>query len=88
MKVAKFDIRNPDQSCPSGLQQLTNIRHRCVKYGESPGCGSTTFHLHGIGYRKVCGKIIGYTDKSTDAFEPYHDNHGLTIDGTYVDELA
>ena len=88
MKVAKFDVRYSDQSCPSGLRLLTNTRRRCAKYGSSPGCGSTTFRLHGIEYQKVCGKIIGYQDRSTDAFHPYHNNHGLTIDGVYVDGVS
>ena len=88
MKVAKFDVRYSDQSCPSGLQLHTDIRHRCVKYGNSPGCGSTTFRLHGIGYQKVCGKILGYQVRTTDAFGPYHINHSLTIDSTYVDGVS
>ena len=88
MKVTKFDVRYSDQSCPSGLRLLTDTRHRCAKYGGSAGCGSTTFPLHGIGYQKVCGKIIGYQDQTTDAFAPYHHNHGLTIDGTYVDGVS
>ena len=88
MKVAKFDIKYSDQSCPSGLRVLTDTRRRCVKYGSSPGCGSTTFPLHGIEYQKVCGKILGYQVRSTDAFHPYHKNHGLTIDGSYVDGVS
>ena len=88
MKVEKFDIRYSDQSCPSGLRLLTNTRRRCVKYGDSPGCGSTTFPLHGIGYQKVCGKILGYQDHTTDAFHAYHINHSLTIDGGYVDGVS
>ena len=88
MKVAKFDVRYSDQYCPSGLRLLTGTRRRCAKYGSSPGCSSTTFRLHGIGYQKVCGKIIGYQNQSTDAFAPYHYNHGLTIDGGYVDGVS
>ena len=88
MKVAKFDIRYSDQSCPSGLQLLTDTRRRCVKYGSSSGCGSTTFPLHGIEYQKVCGKILGYQVRTTDGLHPYHVNHGLTIDGTYVDGVS
>ena len=88
MKVVKFDVSYSDQSCPSGLRLLTDTRRRCAKHGDSAGCGSTTFPLHGIGYQKVCGNIIGFQVRSTDAFWAYHDNHGLTIDGTYVDGVS
>ena len=33
-----------------------------------PSCSSTTFSVHGIEYRQVCGKIISYQYASTDAF--------------------
>ena len=39
-------------------------------------------------HSKVCGKIIGYQQKSPDAFGPYNDNPSLTIDDTYVDGIS
>ena len=32
------------------------------------GCSSTNFDLYGIAYSQVCGKVIGYQDRSPDAF--------------------
>ena len=47
-----------------------------------------TFDLHGIHYTHVCGKIIGYQQKTPDAFKPYYHNRGLTIDDRYVDGIS
>ena len=44
------------------------------------GCSSMMFQVHGIKYTHVCGKVIGYQDKSTDAFST-RERH---IDGTYI----
>ena len=52
------------------------------------GCSSATFDLHGIRYTHVCGKIIGYQQKSPDAFGPYYNNRRLTIDDGYVDGIS
>jgi hypothetical protein len=48
-------------------------------------CVSTTFPLNGVKYSRVCGKIIGYQYGQVDAFEPYYYNHGITVDGQYID---
>ena len=36
----------------------------------------------------VCGKIIGYQQKTPDAFFPYYSNRRLTIDDGYVDGIS
>ena len=58
----------------------------CRRSITSAGCSSATFDLHGISYTRVCGKIIGYQDKSTDAFRSY--NQADTIDDIYIDGVS
>ena len=38
--------------------------------------------------KKVCGKIIGCQDSTPDAFQPYSNNHSLTLDDGYVDGVS
>ena len=52
------------------------------------GCSSTYLNVHGVEYSRVCGKIIGYQQKTPDAFWAYYNNHALTINQTYVDGIS
>ena len=52
------------------------------------GCSLAYLDIHGVNYSRVCGKIIGYQQKTPDAFEPYLFNRALTIDQTYVDGIS
>ena len=52
------------------------------------GCSSASFSVQGVQYTRVCGKIIGYQQKSPDAFWPYRNNRRLTIDDQYVDGIS
>ena len=46
---------------------------------------STTFPVHGIEYSHVCGRVIGYQDRSTDAFQV---GSSLNIEDNYVDGVS
>ena len=85
MSVVYFNANNTWHSCPSGLQLFTNIRRRCGMPSDGAGCASTMFDVHGIPYQKVCGKIIGYQEASTDAF---HRQGHKSVDGNYVDGVS
>ena len=39
-------------------------------------------------YSRVCGKIIGYQQKSPDAFWPYFVNHAIGGARVYVDGIS
>ena len=86
MQVANFDVDNQPHSCPSGLRLLTDIKRRCVIPSDGPGCASIMFNIHGIPYQRVCGKVIGYQEGTTDAFAIYFGSH--SIDGDYVDGVS
>ena len=83
MRVVDFNADNTSHSCPSGLQLFTNIRRRCGIPSDGAGCASTMFDVHGIPYQNVCGKVIGYQKKTTDAFKKFVQYH--SIKGAYVD---
>ena len=87
MQVAKINMTNSSHTCPAGLKLLTTPKRLCAKNIDH-GCSSATFNLHGIRYTHVCGKIIGYQQKTPDAFWPYLNNRRLTIDNTYVEGIS
>ena len=88
MRVAKINMTNSNHTCPAGLKLLTTPKRLCAMNIDGGGCSSATFNLHGIRYTHVCGKIIGYQQKTPDAFYPYYNNRGLTIDDQYVDGIS
>ena len=87
MKVANLDMKDTNQQCPSGFRLVTSPRRSCGRPGPA-GCVSTTFPDHNVEYSRVCGKIIGYQDSSTDAFENYFTHRQTRIDGQYVDGVS
>ena len=58
----------------------------CGRKLDAAGCSYTVFQVHGM-YTHVCGKLIGYQNRSTDAFQQTeHRTNG--IDGNYVDGVS
>ena len=88
MRVTKIDMRNTSDSCPHGLKTLTQPRRLCAMNIAGGGCSSASFSVQGVQYSRVCGKIIGYQQKSPDAFVRYYRNRHLTIDDQYVDGIS
>ena len=88
MRVTRLNMTNSSHTCPAGLKLLTTPKRLCAKNIDGGGCSSATFNLHGIQYTHVCGKIIGYQQKSPDAFAAYNNNRRLTINNGYVDGIS
>ena len=88
MQLAKINMSDTSHSCPQGLKTLTSPKRLCSMNIDGPGCSSTSFTTHGVEYTNVCGKVIGYQQKSPDAFEPYQRNNQLSVDGGYVDGIS
>ena len=88
MRVTSVDMKEATNSCPSGLKTSTSPKRLCAMNINGAGCSSTYLNVHGVEYSNVCGKIIGYQQKSPDAFYAYYNNQGLTIDHTYVDGIS
>ena len=54
---------------------------------QAPGCSSTTLAIRGIGYSRVCGKIIAFQYASPNSFKD-HPRSGSTINDNYVDGIS
>ena len=87
MRVASIDMTDTSSTCPSGLRTLTSPRRLCAMNVSGPACTSTMLPLHGIEYSQVCGKVIGYQDKTPDAFYRFIAGQN-TIDTNYVDGIS
>ena len=87
MRVASIDMTDTSSKCPPGLRTLTSPRRLCAINTDSAGCSSAVLPVQGVQYSRVCGKIIGYQMKLTDAFLPYIYNV-ITIDSYYVDGIS
>ena len=86
MQVVKLDMTNSSHQCPPGTRERSDLPKRlCGNKLTRRGCSSAIMDVHGIKYRKVCGKIIAYQDASPDAFGG---NNTITrshnIDGNYI----
>ena len=89
-RIANIDMTDPSQQCPDGfrlLNRTTAPLRTCGRPGPS-ACVPTTFPVHGIEYSHVCGRVIGYQNKSPDAFSRYHYNRSTTIDDSYVEGVS
>ena len=78
MRVANIDMRNTNQSCPSGLSLITSPKRLCDITRN--GCASNRFSVQEVQYSHVCGRVIGYQNRVPIAL--YFHYHG--IDGPYV----
>ena len=85
MKIASVNTTTGGSTCPPGLRTLQDPQPLCAMNTDGPGCSSTVFPVQGVQYSRVCGKIIGYQQKSPDGFHPYS---SPTIDSTYVDGIS
>ena len=88
MEVARINMSNSTNTCPAGLRMLTSPKRLCGINSDGPGCSSAVFNAQGVEYSRVCGKIIGYQQKTPDAFYSYYANRRVTIDDGYVDGVS
>ena len=72
MRVADIDMTDSNNTCPEGLQLLMSPKRLCAKNMDGGGCSSAVFNLNGIRYTNVCGKIIGYQQRSPDGLSRYN----------------
>ena len=88
MRVASVNMTDSNNSCPSGLRTLTEPRRLCAMNIDGAGYSSAVLPVEGVQYSRVCGKIIGYQQKTPDAFYPYNHGGQRTIDSYYVDGIS
>ena len=86
MRVAGLDFSDTSTSCPSGLRECVDSGIRtCGIESLGAACPSVMFSTSGVEYTKVCGKVIAYQNRTTDAFGDHGRGPILTIDSNYVD---
>ena len=88
MRVASVNMTDPSSTCPSGLRTISEDNRRlCAMDIDGVGCSSAVLPVEGVQYSQVCGKIIGYQQKSPDAFHRFISGQ-TTIDSNYVDGIS
>ena len=84
MRVTSIDMTDSNSACPTGLNTIhEGSRRLCAMSISGVGCSSTVFPVEGVEYSRACGKIIGYQQKSPDAFHRFISGQN-TIDINYV----
>ena len=87
MRVANIDMTDPTQQCPDGFRLINRTEpplRTCGRPVDHKGCVSTTFHVHGIQYSRVCGRIVGYQLGPPVAF--FYAYRG--IDSYYIEGIS
>ena len=84
MRIAFLNMSDPSATCPHG-QALISDPRSCSRNVQRGACASVFSNSHQFQYSRVCGRLIGYQESSPDAFRPYNDNRGYTIDDPFVD---
>ncbi len=89
MRVANFDMTDPNENCPDGFRLITRQDPPLRTCGRTAavgfGCVSTTYPVYGIPYSQVCGRVVAYQDQTPDAFHSYDFDRTRTVDELYVD---
>ena len=91
MRVAHVDMTNATHRCPGNFVELISEeapRRLCVPHSEAKGCFAHVFPVVGPQFSSVCGKIIGYQNRTTNAFFPFFVDRSLTIDDVYLDGIS
>ena len=83
-RVAFLNMSDPSHQCPPPWQ-FTNSSgvRRCQSPSSSGVSCSSISYSTGRGYRRVCGRVIGYQYGSPDAF-----NHVIQVDNPYMDGVS
>ena len=87
MRIGLLNMSDPTVQCPSGMGLIASPRS-CSRNVQPGACTSFFFESNSVQYSRVCGRAIGYSESSPDAFRPYNDNQYYTIDDTYVDGIS
>lgn len=91
MRVANLNMSDPKQTCPENFQVWTETDlplRLCRTVDTGAGCIGSFFPVNGISYSHACGQIIGYQDRTPNAFFPYQSPNARTIDDVYMDGIS
>ena len=87
-RVVELDMSNTFQRCPSSWTMTTSPARSC--FASMPrNCTGTFFPAPGLTYNHICGRAIGYSTGSSDAFaEIFNFRNSPSIDEPYVDGIS
>ena len=85
-RIAFLNMSDPSVQCPPNWRLSTNLPIRgCGRSTDAgPSCDSAIFPSNGHSYSRVCGRIVGYQQKSPDAFLNVN-RPGATLENSYLD---
>ena len=87
-RVGFFDMTDPSQDCPPGLNVTSQPIRTCRSSHTTNGaCSSTTFNVSGMEYQQVCGRIRAYQRGSTQAFVQFL-QFNKNLENAYVDGIS
>ena len=86
-RVAYLNMSNSSQVCPSNWVEHSTPVRTCERPPSFRGsCPGVQYSAKSLWYSKVCGRVIGYQDGSSDAFFPGRSSR--SPDGIYVDGVS
>ena len=89
MRVVNLNFSNTSQECPPDTRvSLSTPIRVCGITTDAAACSSSTFSVQGVTYGQVCGRIIGYQQGLTDAFNVNRLRGAQSIDSAYVDGVS
>ena len=87
-RVAFLNMSDPNQVCPSNWTTISSPVRTCGRGRySSRGCNSVFYSTFGMTYSRVCGRIMGYQDASTDGLQGLVQGN-IRIDGPYIDGVS
>ena len=87
-RVAFIDMTDPGNICPPEYRFVYLSRKRmCPGQRRQNVCPSINYPVHGIAYKNICGKAIGYQFGWAEAFYRYTHRGSRTVTSRYADGL-
>jgi hypothetical protein len=83
--VVSLDIGDSSQECPTPWVEAPTPARSCYARVSDDSLG-VNFPVSGPRYSKVCGRVVGYSETSTDAFAQIVGSR--TIDSAYLDGMS
>ena len=86
-QVAYLNMSDSTQECPSNWAEISTPVRTCARPTNARGtCPGVQYSVNSLQYSKVCGRVIGYQDGSSDAFYPGQSS--TSPDDIYVDGVS
>ena len=87
MRAGFINMTDDTQQCPHDFRLVVSPKRTCEKALPST-CATTYFNTYTVPYTRVCGRVIGYQDRSPDGFYQFYQDQTLTIDDNYLDGIS